>query len=112
MFFLLRFWVKYTSYIVILDCISILFYYIVLEYNYNLNIDFLNMLLMLEQGRYTWRHDSTLNKIREFVNQVNDSGNVDLGENPWTIPPDLLVTSDRPDLVSQYLNLLSPLKIM
>ncbi len=58
--------------------------------------------LMLDQGRYTWHHNSTLNKITEFVNQVNDSDfiiNVDLGEKPWTIPPDLLVTSDRPDLV-------------
>ncbi len=57
---------------------------------------------MLDQGRYTWRHDSTLNKITEFVNQVNDSDfiiNVDLGEKPWTIPQDLLMTSDRPDLV-------------
>ncbi len=58
--------------------------------------------LMLDQGRYTSRHDSTLNKITEFVNQVNDSDliiNVDLGEKPWMIPSDLLVTSDRPDLV-------------
>ncbi len=58
--------------------------------------------LMLDQGRYTWPHDSTLNKITEFVNQVNDSdliSNADLGEKWWTIPPDLLVTSDRPDLV-------------
>ncbi len=57
---------------------------------------------MLDQGRYTWRHDSTLNKIKEFINQVNDSNiiiNVDLGEKPWTIPPALLVTSDRPDHV-------------
>ncbi len=57
---------------------------------------------MLDQGRYTWRHDSTLNKITEFVNQVNDSDliiNVDLGQKPWTIPPDLLVTSARPDIV-------------
>ncbi len=49
--------------------------------------------LMLDQGRYKWHHDSTLNKITEFVNQVNDSDliiNVDLGEKPWTIPPDLL----------------------
>ncbi len=40
--------------------------------------------LMLDQGRYTWHHDSTFNKITEFVNQVNDSDhiiNVDLGEN-------------------------------
>ncbi len=58
--------------------------------------------LMLDQAKYTWHHDSILNKITEFVNQVNDSNliiNVDLGEKPWTIPPDLLVTSDRPDLV-------------
>ncbi len=74
---------------------------------------------MLDQDKYTWHHDSTLNKITEFVNQVNDSDliiNVDLCEKPWTSPPDLLVTSDRPDLavidniknVFQYLNLLSP----
>ncbi len=58
--------------------------------------------LMLDQGRYTWHHEITLNKITEFINQVNDSDliiNVDPGEKPWTIPPDLLVTSDRPDLV-------------
>ncbi len=57
---------------------------------------------MLDQGRYTCHHDSTLNKIAEFVNQVNDSDliiNVDLGEKPWIIPPDLLLTNDRPDLV-------------
>ncbi len=29
--------------------------------------------LMQDQGRYTWRHDSTFNKITEFVNQVKDS---------------------------------------
>ncbi len=37
--------------------------------------------LMLDKGRYTCHHDSTLNKIREFVNQVDDSDltiNVDL----------------------------------
>ncbi len=57
---------------------------------------------MLDPGRYTWRHDSTLNKITQFVNQVNDSDliiNVGLGEKPWTIPPDPTVTSDRPDHV-------------
>ncbi len=58
--------------------------------------------LMLDQGRHTWHHDSTHNKITEFLNQINHIDfiiNVDLGEKPWTIPPDLLVTSDRPDLV-------------
>ncbi len=58
--------------------------------------------LMLDQGRYTWCLDSTPNKITEFVNPVNDRDfiiNVDLGEKPWTIPRDLLVTSDRSDLV-------------
>ncbi len=57
---------------------------------------------MLDQGRYTWCHDSTLNKITEFVNQINDSDliiNVDLGEKPRTIPPDLLITNNRPDIV-------------
>ncbi len=57
---------------------------------------------MLDQGRYTWRHDSVLNKIVEFVNKCDSSQiviNSDLGDKPWTIPPDILATSDRPDLV-------------
>ncbi len=57
---------------------------------------------MLDQGRHTWHHDSTRYTITELVNQVNASDltiNVDLDEKPWTIPPDLLVTSDKPNLV-------------
>lgn len=57
---------------------------------------------MLDQGRYTWRHDSVLNKIVEFVNNTEAKHilvNSDLGDKPWTIPPDILATSDRPDLV-------------
>ncbi len=41
--------------------------------------------LMLDQGRYTWCHNSTLITITEFVNQVNFSDlivNIDLGEKP------------------------------
>ena len=56
----------------------------------------------LDQGRYTWRHDSVLNRIQEIVSKTQDS-NVevfcDAGGRPWTIPPDILPTSDRPDLV-------------
>ena len=57
---------------------------------------------MLDQGRYTWRHDSVLNRITQFVNRSESSHilvNSDLGVKPWTIPPDILATSDRPDLV-------------
>ena len=57
---------------------------------------------MLDQGRYTWRHDSVLNVITEFVNKSENKNiqvHSDLGDKPWTIPPDILATSDRPDLV-------------
>ena len=57
--------------------------------------------LMLEQGRYTWRHDSILNKISQTIkaNSEDDINiYVDLNSS-WTIPPDILPTSDRPDLV-------------
>ena len=57
---------------------------------------------MLEQGRYTWRHDSILNLIHSFIpntNLTNITIHTDLGDQSWTIPPDLLPTSDRPDLV-------------
>ena len=57
---------------------------------------------MLDQGRYTWRHDSVLNLVNNFI-PVTQLPNItiytDLGDQSWTIPPDLLPTSDRPDLV-------------
>ena len=60
---------------------------------------------MLQQGRYTWRHDSVLYHILDFTKQIvklNSQLEIccDIGErSPVTIPPDILVTTDRPDLV-------------
>ncbi len=55
----------------------------------------------LDQGRHTWRHDSVLSPVEKFINQTIDSD----GEiycvasgGPWTILPDIVATSDRPDL--------------
>ncbi len=64
--------------------------------------------MALEQGKYTWCHDSVLSQIAQFVTSQDTSmtGDTevycDAGGRPWTIPPDilLLITSDRPDLVS------------
>ncbi len=58
----------------------------------------------LEQNRYTWRHDSILHQLAEFIKTHYDLDSdteiyCDAGGRPWTIPPDVLVTSDRPDLV-------------
>ncbi len=61
---------------------------------------------MQNQGRYIWRHDSTINKIAK-VNQRNARDhtiltiNVDLVKKSWTIPPDL-VTNARPCGDRQY----------
>lgn len=58
---------------------------------------------MLEQGRYTWRHDSVLSAIHDFTKLVISDGmdiHCDIGQTTTcTIPPDILVTTDRPDLV-------------
>ena len=56
----------------------------------------------LEQGRYTWRHDSILARISSFITTDSESDVevfCDAGGRAWTIPPDILPTSDRPDLV-------------
>ncbi len=56
----------------------------------------------LDQGRYTWRHDSVLDRVASFIkDSVSDGSEVhsDAGGRPWTVPPDILPTSDRPDLV-------------
>ena len=59
----------------------------------------------LNQGRYTWRHNSVLNHIANTINQ-NKPPNLEVfcdisGQdiNGGTIPPDVLVTQSRPDLV-------------
>lgn len=61
----------------------------------------------LQQGRYTWRHDSTLHTLAKgLISSLPDSRViVDLpglraGENPpSTIPSEVLVTTARPDIV-------------
>ena len=59
----------------------------------------------LEQGRYTWRHDSVLRtifdfigpKVREGFEMFADLSGHGAG-NGGTIPPDVLVTNQRPDI--------------
>ena len=59
----------------------------------------------LTQGRYTWRHNSVLNHIAITIQQhkpsnlevFSDIAGLDI--NGGTIPPDILVTQSRPDLV-------------
>ena len=59
----------------------------------------------LEQGRYTWRHNSVLRTIFNFVRDglrpgmeiFVDLDSFDSGTG-GTIPPDILVTAQRPDL--------------
>ncbi len=41
----------------------------------------------LDQGRYTWRYDSDVEIY------------CDAGGRPWTIPPDIVAASDKPELV-------------
>ena len=61
--------------------------------------------MALEQGRYTWRHDSVLRTIYDFIRGnlrdgyelFTDLGGLDAG-NGGTIPPDVLVTTQRPDI--------------
>ena len=59
----------------------------------------------LEQGRYTWRHDSVLRTIFDFIRPEVKGGYdvfVDLSGhgagNGGTVPPDVLVTTQRPDI--------------
>ena len=59
----------------------------------------------LNQGRYTWRHNTVLNEITNIILQnkpphvevYSDISGLDI--NGGTIPPDILVTQLRPDLV-------------
>ena len=61
--------------------------------------------MSLTQGRYTWRHNSVLNHIASTIVQnkppnlevFSDIAGQDI--NGGTIPPDILTTQFRPDLV-------------
>ena len=61
--------------------------------------------MALEQGRYTWRHDSVLRTIFNFIRGnlkdgyelFTDLGGLGAG-NGGTIPPDILVTTQRPNI--------------
>ena len=62
----------------------------------------------LNQGRYTWRHNSVLQKIVDHIKTYLDSDEnlyADLPNHrasdnpPATIPPEILVTSARSDMV-------------
>ena len=61
---------------------------------------------MRDQGRYTWRHNSVLHIINDSLREIRDPSwtfYCDLtGTNKvagTTIPPDILATQQRPDLV-------------
>ena len=60
---------------------------------------------MLEQGRYSWRHDSILNELYNFWKPLlneNEEMFCDLPGNHVgisTLPTSVLITSLRPDLV-------------
>ncbi|XP_072042835.1 uncharacterized protein [Amphiura filiformis] len=65
-----------------------------------------NCKVMLQQGRYTWRHNSVLRIILDTLREVSDSSwtfYCDLAGAckvaGTTIPPDILATQQRPDLV-------------
>ena len=60
----------------------------------------------LDQGRFTWRHNSILSHLTKELTQANVGGDWTIYAdipgftlNGGTIPPDVLVTSERPDLV-------------
>ena len=62
---------------------------------------------MLDQGRYTWRHNCVLNHIEMYIRGLTNNANI-ISDLPGrslsglTIPPEVLVTSARPDLVIHY----------
>ena len=62
--------------------------------------------VMLDQGRYTWRHNSVLRIIHDTFKEIADpswtlycdlTGTTKVAGT--TIPPDILATQQRPDLV-------------
>ena len=65
-----------------------------------------NCAVFLDQGRFTWRHDSILMSIIDIVRPKLRAGFVLFSDRPGlqaphggTIPPHIIVTSFRPDLV-------------
>ena len=62
---------------------------------------------MLEQGRYTWRHNCVLNHLETYIWGLTNNANI-ISDLPGrslcglTIPPEVIVTSSRPDLVIHY----------
>ena len=65
---------------------------------------------MLEQGRYTWRHNSVLSYIASLCQDLGEAQVfTDLGTNPHesvtTIPQNIVPTTQRPDLVIYWPNI-------
>ncbi len=65
-----------------------------------------NCTVMLDQGRYTWRHNSVLNEICKTLKELGkDEWNIiaDLPDQntsgPSTVPCNILPTSQKPDMV-------------
>ena len=65
-----------------------------------------NCPVMLQQGRYTWRHNCILNALKTEFDLVNTGWTIitDLPgdrniQGPSTVPPHVLPTSQRPDMV-------------
>ena len=62
--------------------------------------------ISLDQGRFTWRHNSVLNHLSKALIEANIGGKYiiyadlpGMNMNGGTIPPDVLTTAERPDLV-------------
>ena len=61
---------------------------------------------MLEQGRYTWRHDSVLNILFQSLKLKTSNKDIDVfcdlpEQYPGisTIPNDIIITNQKPDIV-------------
>ena len=56
----------------------------------------------LEQGRYTYRHNNVIKEIVENIDRENARVYADIEGHTiggGTVPPDILVTSEKPDIV-------------
>ena len=67
---------------------------------------FNNCKTMLDQGRYSWRHDSILNQLYDFIKPPNSDSNFEVycdlpGKKTGisTVPTDIVITNQRPDIV-------------
>ena len=62
-----------------------------------------NCKVSLNQGRWTWRHDNLLHYISQVLDKTKYEVYVDIPghqtPNGGTVPTDVLVTGDRPDVV-------------